>query len=145
MWIRKAQLPCWPSSGQQVVHQRWIWGIYCMLVMKQTREGSLLALKPRADVTIIPKLGKVAPQKDSYPGRFWKKNLNSTVLLQFRPNLCSLFWPLPALATIFVIIGWRNGCAKWKLKKKPQLKQVVRSRSLPSTTWVVSTQNWVSE
>ena len=44
-----------------------------MLVMKQTKEGSLLALKPRADVTIIPKLGKVAPQKDSYPARFERK------------------------------------------------------------------------
>ena len=38
-----------------------------MLVMKQTREGSLLALKPRADITIIPKLGKVAPQKGLMP------------------------------------------------------------------------------
>ena len=22
-------LPCWPSRGQQVSHQKWIWGIHC--------------------------------------------------------------------------------------------------------------------
>ena len=27
MWIRMAQLPCWPPRGQQVSHQRWILGM----------------------------------------------------------------------------------------------------------------------
>ena len=26
MWIKKAQLPCWPLYSQQVLLQRWIWG-----------------------------------------------------------------------------------------------------------------------
>ena len=29
MWMRMAQLLCWPPRGQQVSHQRWIWGFCC--------------------------------------------------------------------------------------------------------------------
>ena len=57
MWIKKAQLPCWPLSSQQVLHQRWIWGSH---KRKSMKKGSILALKPRADVTRSP---KVAPRK----------------------------------------------------------------------------------
>ena len=39
----------WPSRGQQVSHQRWIWRIHCI----QATKGSTLALKPRANVTEV--------------------------------------------------------------------------------------------
>ena len=55
MWIRKARLPCWLSRCQQVLHQRWIWGIHCLQTTKHASKGSILASKPRADVTTSPK------------------------------------------------------------------------------------------
>ena len=50
MWIKKAQLPCWPSRGRQVSHQSWNWGIHSIQA-----KGSTLTLKPRADITRSPK------------------------------------------------------------------------------------------
>ena len=47
----RARLPCWPSRGQQVSHQRWISGIHCAQVRKHASEGSTLSLKPGGDVT----------------------------------------------------------------------------------------------
>ena len=35
---QKAWLPCWPSRGQEVLYQRWIWGIHCMQAKKHTSE-----------------------------------------------------------------------------------------------------------
>ena len=35
----KTLLPCWPSRGQQVSHQRWIWRIHCMQVTKHVSWG----------------------------------------------------------------------------------------------------------
>ena len=29
MWIKRAQLQCWPLRHQKVLHQRWIWAIHC--------------------------------------------------------------------------------------------------------------------
>ena len=51
LWVIKARLPCYPSRGQQVSHQKWIWGPYCMHARKHTSEGSTLPLKPRVDGT----------------------------------------------------------------------------------------------
>ena len=51
------QLPCWPSRGPKVLHQRWISRIHCMQVTKHASEGSTVALKPRGDVTRSPKQG----------------------------------------------------------------------------------------
>ena len=31
---KTVQPPCWLPRGQQVSHQRWIWGIHCMLATK---------------------------------------------------------------------------------------------------------------
>ena len=45
-WIEKAQLPYWPLYSQQVLHQRWIWGICCVQARKHASEGSTLALNP---------------------------------------------------------------------------------------------------
>ena len=36
--IEMDQPPCWLPRGQQVSHQRWIWGIYCTQVMKHASE-----------------------------------------------------------------------------------------------------------
>ena len=53
----------WPPRGQQVSHQRWIWGIYCMHVRKHASKGSTLALKPRADAPEVAKTGNSSPTK----------------------------------------------------------------------------------
>ena len=36
---QKARLPCWPSRGQQVLHQGWIWRIYSTQVTKHSNKG----------------------------------------------------------------------------------------------------------
>ena len=38
VWIERAWLPHWPSRVQQVLHHRWIWGIYCILAPKYLSE-----------------------------------------------------------------------------------------------------------
>ena len=58
MTKRKAKWNHWAGvshSVQQMSHQRWIWGIHCTHVTNNASEGSILALKPRADVTRSPK------------------------------------------------------------------------------------------
>ena len=39
MWMEMSQLPCWLTGGQQVLHQRWIWGICCTPLTKHAGEG----------------------------------------------------------------------------------------------------------
>ena len=75
MWIKKAQLPCWPLYSQQVSHQRWISGIHGTEVTKHVSEGSTLALKPRGDIARSPKQGYQWPhKKDLCPPKFKKRN-----------------------------------------------------------------------
>ena len=50
-WSKSAQVQCLLPKGQQVLHQRWIWGIYCTQATKHASKGSSLALKPWADIT----------------------------------------------------------------------------------------------
>ena len=50
-------LPCFLSIGQQVSHQRWIWGIHCVQARMHTSNGSTLPLKHRPDVTRSLKQG----------------------------------------------------------------------------------------
>ena len=38
-WIEMAQPSSWPPRGQQVSHQRCIWGIFWMQMMKHTSKG----------------------------------------------------------------------------------------------------------
>ena len=38
-WIEKAWLPCWLLRGQQVSHQRLIWGIHCTQMTKHTKNA----------------------------------------------------------------------------------------------------------
>ena len=40
-WIKKAWLQSWPSRGQQVLHQRWIWGINFMQMMRHANKASI--------------------------------------------------------------------------------------------------------
>ena len=54
MWTEMGWLPCWLPRGQQVLHQRWIWGIHCTQAMKHTSERSNMASKPRSDITKSP-------------------------------------------------------------------------------------------
>ena len=37
-WIGTAGQPRWPPRGQQVLHQRWIWGCHCAQVKKHASE-----------------------------------------------------------------------------------------------------------
>ena len=70
------QLPCWLPRDQQVLHQRWIWGICCAQTRKHASEGSILALKPRADITRSQKQGYQWPQKELLSSKkFQKKKL----------------------------------------------------------------------
>ena len=43
-----ARQPCWPPTGLQMSHQRWIWGFHQTQAMKPASEESALALKHRA-------------------------------------------------------------------------------------------------
>ena len=55
--VLMTRLPCWLPRGQQVSHQMWIWGIDYTQAMKHASKGSIVALKPREDVTRSPKQG----------------------------------------------------------------------------------------
>ena len=76
LWLHACRecdrLPCWPSGGQQLLHQRWISGIHCTQATKHASEGSILALKPREDVirsrktgvSVVPQIGLMSSSKD---------------------------------------------------------------------------------
>ena len=92
MWIEKAQLPCSPP------HRKWIWGSHRW---KNTqKKGSMLALKPRADVTRSPKQGYQWPhEKDSRPPKIIKKTFdclpsNEVILTSFSRQTNNLIYPL---------------------------------------------------
>ena len=66
-WIEKAQLPCWPPYSQQVLHQRWISGIHCIMqVTKHASEGSTLALKPGETLPEVQNRSISGPTKRIY-------------------------------------------------------------------------------
>ena len=56
-WVLMTRLPCWLPRGQQVSHQMRIWGNDYTQAMKLASKGSIVSLKPRADVTRSPKQG----------------------------------------------------------------------------------------
>ena len=82
MWIKKIGLLYWPSRGQQMSHQGWIWGINCMQVRKHASEGSTLALRPRADVTTAV---SVVPQKILMSSNFFKQIVSSGIESNLKP------------------------------------------------------------
>ena len=53
-WVKADRLPRWLPTDQQVLHQRWIWGICCMQAKKHS-------MKQRANVTSSLKLGYQCP------------------------------------------------------------------------------------
>ena len=55
------QLPCWP--GQQMSRQRWIWGIHCRQVRKQTSEGSTRLWNPVQTSLEVQNRGFSGPTK----------------------------------------------------------------------------------
>ena len=57
--VKKVRLPCWQQYSQQVLHQRWIWGI--AQARKYASEKSTLALKPKAGVTRSRKHSNPSP------------------------------------------------------------------------------------
>ena len=60
---KMARPPYLSPRGDQVSHQRWIWGIHYMQVMKHASKRSALNLKPGADATRSPKQGYQWPHK----------------------------------------------------------------------------------
>ena len=76
MWTKKARPPCcWPR-GQQVSHQRWLWGIHCIQSTNHASQESALVLKPKADATRSPKQEYQWSHKmDLCPPIFFFKNL----------------------------------------------------------------------
>ena len=59
-----AQLPSWLARGQQVSHQKWIWGIHVMQTTKHINAGFTLSLKPKGIWHLKSKTEvSVAPQK----------------------------------------------------------------------------------
>ena len=60
------------AKSQQVLHKRWIWGIYCLQVRKHASKGSILALKPSTDVIRSP---KQAPEKGLMSSKFFFKKI----------------------------------------------------------------------
>ena len=60
------RLPCWPSRGQQVSHQRWISRNVLHICLCQVWTGlPTLALKPRGDITRSPRQGYQWPHKSA--------------------------------------------------------------------------------
>ena len=58
MWKKMARLPCWPSRGRQVQHQRWISGNMLRVHLHQVWiKLPTLALKPRGNFTRSLKQG----------------------------------------------------------------------------------------
>ena len=84
MWVKVARLP----RGQQVSHQRWIWGIARRQESMQVSPPWLL--KPRADITRSPKQGYQWPHKKDicYPKikKKQKKNVVNVILTSFDLN-----------------------------------------------------------
>ena len=79
MWIKKAQLPSWPPGGQQVLHQRWIWGIHCMQAMKHASKGSSQLWnqgrhpkKSKTGVSVVPQKGLMSFKKFEKKKKFCK-------------------------------------------------------------------------
>ena len=71
---KKAWLPCWPSRGQQVLRQRSIWWIQCMMKTKHSSKRSTLAVKRRTDITWSPKTGYNGLTKRTDPLNILLKN-----------------------------------------------------------------------
>ena len=95
-WIEKARLPCWLPRGQQVSHQRRIWGINCTEARKHESKGSTLALKPRVDATRSPKQGyQWLHKKDLCPSKIWKKRVRCPKYIYFTFWIQSLSCPSP--------------------------------------------------
>ena len=75
MWIKKARLPCWPLYSQQVLHERWIWGIARRQESMQVKNPSWLwnpgQISPGIKIGI-----SVAPEKGHVFQNFLKKSSN---------------------------------------------------------------------
>ena len=114
MWIKMAWLSYWPPRSQQVSHQIWMWGIYCMQVMEQANEGFYPGFKSRADITRSPKQGYQWPNKKDLPSKN-KKEIPGEAFLSFFPSwicrttvlfLVSLFCTWWSLLSPVRFIAW---------------------------------------
>ena len=91
--MRMAQLPCWPPSGQQVLHQRWIWGFCCMQAMKHASEGIHPGFGTQGRHHQKSKTGVlVGSQKGLMSSKiFFKKSINAERKRKLHVSSLSLF------------------------------------------------------
>ena len=71
MRISTAQLP----RGQQVSHQRWIWGFCCTQATKHAREGIQPGFETQGDITISPKQGISGPTKGLVSSKIYRQGI----------------------------------------------------------------------
>ena len=72
MWIKKAQLQCQQViKGQQVLHQKWIWGIHCTQISYHASKGFILGFelqgrrhqKSKTEVWVTPQKWLMSSKK----------------------------------------------------------------------------------
>ena len=65
----------WLLKGQQVFHQRWVWGTHCTQATKYTSKSFRVVLKLRADFTrSLEQRCQWPLKKDLCPSKFFWKN-----------------------------------------------------------------------
>ena len=109
VWL---QLQCRLSRGQQVLYQRWIWGIHCMQVGKHQVKDPPSLWKPRAEATKSPKQGYQWSHKKNWGPpkcfkKYWSKktckfffkwSISFWLHAQNSRNICEMF-PLISIVT----------------------------------------------
>ena len=96
------QLPCWLSRGQQVSHQRWIWGIHCAPGDKARKWGIHPGFETQGRRHQKSTIGvSVGPQKF-----FKKKGTAQLTHADWNTPICSSSSPA-------VLSSWRTWLASW--------------------------------
>ena len=79
-WIEMTWLSCWSPKGQQVSHQRWIWGFCCMQVMNHVSKVIHPDFETQGRCHQKSKTGVSVPDKKNWwPPKHFKKIINASV------------------------------------------------------------------
>ena len=145
------RLPCWPSRGQQVSHQRWIWGIHCMQVTKHARRDPPWLWNPEQMSPEVQKRGISGPTKrtcvlqifflkiqDGMSFLPMLSRYNSFLRYAFLPDLADLidlevdFYCLQ----LFVLIIWWNphNLQVLEILNDPYLQNLINTSPMIGTT-----------
>ena len=76
MCIEKVWLPCRLPRGQQVLHQRRIWGLNCMQVTKHTSKEIHPSFETQSRVSVTSKNGLLSSKNLKKEKGFFKTNLH---------------------------------------------------------------------